>query len=116
MRGTMETGRAFEKEAGKPSEAIMASSCSICLYASGRPLYLCAAPRMVSSRSQDISVWPAADRLDALTTLTLNGARVDLEPLDALVEELEELAAGGEPETGAAEGLAALKVIVDAIA
>ncbi|HET7043897.1 MAG TPA: Gfo/Idh/MocA family oxidoreductase [Gaiellaceae bacterium] len=67
----------------------------------------------------DVSVWPAADRLDELTTLTLNGEAVAFERVDPLVEELEELArcARGEavPETGAAEGLAALKTILDAV-
>jgi predicted dehydrogenase len=64
----------------------------------------------------DISVWPAAHRLDELTTLTLGGEQVEFEPRDPLVEELEEFARGDEPETGPAEGLAALRVILEAVA
>lgn len=68
----------------------------------------------------DISVWPAADRLDELTALSLGGEAVAFERIDPLVAELEELArcARGEasPETGAAEGLAALRVILAAVA
>jgi predicted dehydrogenase len=67
----------------------------------------------------DISVWPAAHRLDELTTLTVAGEPVAFDRVDPLVEELEEfgrcIRAGATPETGAAEGLAALKVILDAI-
>jgi predicted dehydrogenase len=68
----------------------------------------------------DMSVWPAADRLDELTTLTLAGEDVPFERVDPLAAELTAFArcvAGeDEPETGAAEGIAALKVILDAIA
>jgi hypothetical protein len=68
----------------------------------------------------DISVWPAADKLDSLTTLTLGGEPVAFDVVDPLVAELEELAAciRGEatPETGADEGIAALKVILEAVA
>jgi predicted dehydrogenase len=64
----------------------------------------------------DLSVWPAADRLDELTTLTVDGERVDFAHVDPLVDELEEFARGGEPETGAAEALAALRVIEEAVA
>jgi predicted dehydrogenase len=68
----------------------------------------------------DISVWPAADRLDSLTTLTLGGEPVAFDVVDPLVAELEELAAciRGEatPETGADEGIAALQVILEAVA
>jgi predicted dehydrogenase len=67
----------------------------------------------------DISVWPAADRLDSMTTLTVGGEIADFDHVDPLVDELEELGrcARGEatPETGADEGLAALRVIFDAI-
>ena len=67
----------------------------------------------------DISVWPAADRLDELTNLTLGGASIGFDHVDPLVAELEELAlcvrGAATPETGAAEGLAALRVILDAI-
>jgi predicted dehydrogenase len=68
----------------------------------------------------DISVWPAADRLDEMTTLTLGGERVEFDPVDPLVAELEELArcVRGEatPETGADEGIRALRVILEAVA
>lgn len=68
----------------------------------------------------DISVWPAADRLDSMTTLTIGGEVAAFDHVDPLVEELEELGrcVRGEaaPETGAAEGIAALRVILDAIA
>jgi predicted dehydrogenase len=68
----------------------------------------------------DISVWPAADRLDEMTTLSVGGDAVDFQRLDPLVEELNELGrcsrGDGAPETGADEGLAALKVILDALA
>jgi predicted dehydrogenase len=68
----------------------------------------------------DISVWPAADRLDELTTLTIGGERVAFDVIDPLVAELDEFArcARGEatPETGADEGIAALKVILEAVA
>src|SRR5439155_24208847 len=63
----------------------------------------------------DIAVWPAAEKLDELTTLTLNGAPVEFDCVDPLVAELEEFARGCDPETGAAEGLAALRVILDAV-
>jgi predicted dehydrogenase len=66
----------------------------------------------------DISVWPAADRLDSMTTLTIGGEAAAFEHVDPLVDELEEFArcARGEaaPETGAAEGIAALRVIIEA--
>lgn len=68
----------------------------------------------------DISVWPAADKLDSMTTLTVGGEAVEFEHVDPLVDELEELGrcARGEatPETGADEGIAALRVILDALA
>jgi predicted dehydrogenase len=71
----------------------------------------------------DASVWPRADLLDGVTTLRLitgDGVReVEFEETDPLVEELEELArcARGEagPETGAAEALAALAIVVGAV-
>jgi len=66
----------------------------------------------------DISVWPAAERLDSMTTLGIGGEVADFEQVDPLVDELEELGrcARGEavPETGADEGIAALRVILDA--
>jgi 1,5-anhydro-D-fructose reductase (1,5-anhydro-D-mannitol-forming) len=68
----------------------------------------------------DISVWPAADRLDSMTTVTIGGEVAAFAHVDPLVEELEELGrcARGEaiPETGADEGIAALRVILDALA
>jgi predicted dehydrogenase len=67
----------------------------------------------------DISVWPAADRLDELTTLTVGGEQVAFDVVDPLRAELEELAAcmRGEatPETGADEALRALRVILEAV-
>jgi predicted dehydrogenase len=68
----------------------------------------------------DISVWPAADRLDELTTLTVGGDRVVFDVVDPLRAELEEfgrcIAGEATPETGADEGIAALKVILEATA
>jgi predicted dehydrogenase len=65
------------------------------------------------------AVWPAAERVDEVTTLELNGEPVDFEPRDMLAEELAEFGAAmrGEAvvETGAAEGIAALRVILDAV-
>jgi len=67
----------------------------------------------------DIAVWPAADRLDELTTLTVGGDPVGFDDVDPLVAELDEFArcTRGEatPETGADEGIAALKVILEAV-
>jgi predicted dehydrogenase len=63
----------------------------------------------------DFSVWPDAQRLDAVTTLTLDGAPVAFAERDMLAEELAELGrcvrTGAAPETGAAEGIAALRAI-----
>jgi predicted dehydrogenase len=65
------------------------------------------------------AVWPAAERVDEVTTLTVNGEQVGFEPRDMLAEELAEFGAAmrGEAaiETGAAEGIAALRVILDAV-
>jgi predicted dehydrogenase len=67
----------------------------------------------------DFSVWPEAEALDGVTTLTLDREPVAFEQRDMLAEELAEFARsmGGEtePETGAAEGLAALEVILAAL-
>jgi predicted dehydrogenase len=67
----------------------------------------------------DFSVWPDAQALDRVTTLTLDGEPVDFEERDMLAEELAEFGAcmRGEAaiETGAAEGLAALGVILEAL-
>jgi predicted dehydrogenase len=66
------------------------------------------------------AVWPDATRVDEVSTLTLDGEPVEFEPRDMLAEELAEFAAAarGEAvvETGAAEGIAALRVILDAVA
>ena len=65
------------------------------------------------------AVWPDATRVDEVSTLTLNGEPVVFEPRDMLAEELAEFAAAarGEAvvETGAAEGIAALRVVLDAV-
>lgn len=72
----------------------------------------------------DMALWPNAERMDAGTTLTLErgGAAeaVPFEPRDMLVDELEAFGAsvrgGAAPETGAAEGVAALQVVLGALA
>ena len=68
----------------------------------------------------DFSVWPQAERMDAASTLTVDGDAVDFEARDMLAEELEEFArcvhGQAEPETGAAEGIAALAAVRDALA
>jgi UDP-N-acetyl-2-amino-2-deoxyglucuronate dehydrogenase len=67
----------------------------------------------------DFSVWPDARALDGATTLTLGGEPVAFEQRDMLAEELAEfgrcIRAGGAPETGAGEGIAALRAIHDAL-
>lgn len=71
----------------------------------------------------DMAVWPHAHEADAATTLTLRTAGgdepVEFEHRDPLVEELDELARAvrGETafETGPDEGIAALRVILDAL-
>lgn len=67
----------------------------------------------------DFSVWPDARALDAATTLTLDGRPVAFAERDMLAEELVEfgrcIREGGAPETGASEGIAALRVIVEAV-
>jgi xylose dehydrogenase (NAD/NADP) len=71
--------------------------------------------RAVLEYRADFGVWPAAERLDDVTTLTLGGAPVAFERRDMLAEELAELGAcvrgRAVPETGAAEGIAALRAI-----
>lgn len=68
----------------------------------------------------DLSVWPDAQAMDRATTLTVEGERVDFEEHDMLAEELAEFGRcihdGSLPETGAEEGLAALRVVLDALA
>jgi predicted dehydrogenase len=75
--------------------------------------------RAVLDYRADFSVWPDARRLDAVTTLTLDGAPVAFEERDMLAEELAEFAGcvrtGAAPETGAAEGIAALRAIRGAL-
>jgi 1,5-anhydro-D-fructose reductase (1,5-anhydro-D-mannitol-forming) len=65
------------------------------------------------------AVWPAAERVDEVSTLMLNGEPVAFEPRDMLAEELAEFGAAirGEAavETGAAEGIAALASVLDAV-
>lgn len=71
----------------------------------------------------DMSIWPRAERADAATTLMLRtgeGAEpIAFEERDPIAEELDEFAAAvrGEAvyETGPDEGIAALKVILDAL-
>lgn len=71
----------------------------------------------------DMSVWPAAERMDVVTALTLEGSdgaeAVPFQPRDMLVDEIEEfvrcIRVGRAPETGAVEGIAALRVILGAV-
>ncbi|HEX8854052.1 MAG TPA: Gfo/Idh/MocA family oxidoreductase [Thermoleophilaceae bacterium] len=68
----------------------------------------------------DMSVWPDAEKMDPATTLTLSGSRVEFDERDMLAEELAEfgrcIRGEAEPETGADEGIAALRVVLDAVA
>jgi UDP-N-acetyl-2-amino-2-deoxyglucuronate dehydrogenase len=68
----------------------------------------------------DFSVWPDAQALDGVTTLTLAGEPVEFEERDMLAEELAEfgrcMRGEAQPETGAAEGLAALGAVLGALA
>jgi UDP-N-acetyl-2-amino-2-deoxyglucuronate dehydrogenase len=67
----------------------------------------------------DFSVWPDAQALDGVTTLTLAGEPVDFEERDMLAEELAEfgrcIRGEAEPETGADEGIAALAAVLQAL-
>jgi UDP-N-acetyl-2-amino-2-deoxyglucuronate dehydrogenase len=67
----------------------------------------------------DFSVWPDAQALDGVTTLTLGGERVEFEERDMLADELDEFGrcvrGEAEPETGADEGIAALAVVTAAL-
>ncbi len=67
----------------------------------------------------DFSVWPDAEALDGATTLTLGGEPVEFEERDMLAEELAEfgrcIRGEAEPETGAAEGIAALAAVQQAL-
>jgi predicted dehydrogenase len=65
------------------------------------------------------AVWPAAERVDEVSTLTVDGQPVGFEPRDMLAEELAEFGAAirGEAavETGADEGIAALRIVLEAV-
>ena len=65
------------------------------------------------------AVWPDAERVDEVSTVLVGGEPVAFEPRDMLAEELREwaLATRGEAvvETGAAEAMAALRVILEAV-
>jgi predicted dehydrogenase len=67
----------------------------------------------------DFSVWPDAQALDGVTTMTLAGEPVEFEERDMLAEELAEfgrcIRGEAEPETGAEEGIAALAAVVQAL-
>ena len=68
----------------------------------------------------DLSVWPDAQAMDGATTLRLAGESVAFEERDMLADELAEFGRcirdGAAPETGAEEGIAALRAVTDAIA
>jgi predicted dehydrogenase len=76
--------------------------------------------RAVLDYRADFSVWPDARRMDAATTLTVDGDPVAFDERDMLAEELAEFArcvqTGAAPETGPAEGIAALRAIRAALA
>ena len=67
----------------------------------------------------DFSVWPDARALDGATTLTLDGEPVEFEERDMLAEELAEfgrcIRGEAQPETGAEEGIAALRAVLEAL-
>jgi UDP-N-acetyl-2-amino-2-deoxyglucuronate dehydrogenase len=67
----------------------------------------------------DFSVWPDAQALDRVTTLTVGGDPVEFEERDMLAEELAEFGRSirgeAEPETGAEAGIAALAVVLGAL-
>lgn len=72
----------------------------------------------------DMSIWPAAERMDAATRLTLwtkSGLEaIECTPRDMLAEELEEFGrcmdGAASPETGAVEAIHALQVVLGALA
>jgi predicted dehydrogenase len=70
-------------------------------------------------RADMAAVWPAADRVDSVSTLTVNGEPVPFEPRDPLADQMAELArcieTGATPETGAEAGIAALRAVLDAV-
>ncbi|MEA2444382.1 MAG: hypothetical protein QOJ12_1674 [Thermoleophilales bacterium] len=67
----------------------------------------------------DMSVWPDAEALDGVTTMTLAGESVEFDDHDMLAEEMVEfgrcIAGEAEPETGAAEGMVALGAVLEAL-
>jgi predicted dehydrogenase len=67
----------------------------------------------------DFSVWPDAKALDGVTELTLSGEAVAFEERDMLAEELAEFGRcvreGAVPETGAEQGIQALRAVLDAL-
>jgi predicted dehydrogenase len=67
----------------------------------------------------DFSVWPDAQKLDGVTTISIGDEPVAFEERDMLAEELAEFGRciGGEaePETGADEGIAALGTVLAAL-
>jgi len=67
----------------------------------------------------DFSVWPDAQALDRVTTLTVGGDPVEFEERDMLADELAEfgrcIRGEAEPETGAEAGIAALAVVLEAL-
>jgi predicted dehydrogenase len=70
-------------------------------------------------RADLAAVWPDAERVDDVTTLAVDGEAVPFAPRDMLAEELAEFAAAirgqAEVETGADEGIAALRVVLEAV-
>jgi predicted dehydrogenase len=70
-------------------------------------------------RADLAAVWPAAERVDEVSTLSVDGEPVPFEPRDMLAEELAEFHAAirGEAsvETGAEEGIAALRIVLEAV-
>jgi predicted dehydrogenase len=75
--------------------------------------------RAILEYRADFAVWPDAQALDGATTLTLDGAPVAFDVRDMLAEELAEfgrsITEGVPPETGADEGIMALRAITDAL-
>ncbi len=84
----------------------------------GYALYLYGAAGNIECNA-DMTIWPDALRVDSTTSLKLATPQgrqdVPIEPQDALAQQFEEFArsvrGGAPPETGAAEGLAALAVV-----
>ena len=76
--------------------------------------------RAVLEYRTDFSVWPDTQALDAVTVVTVDGEPIAFEPRDMLADELAEFGRcirdGAEPETGAGQGIAALRAVLDALA